>query len=265
MEIIKEYVINKKKELAKIAKDLKLSIAIIQVGHVPASDRYVKNKIKDCEEIGITCKLIVLPETISEAKLLKIIKKLNRDKKVTGFIVQLPLPKTISEEKVKLAIAPEKDIDGFHPLNNKVAAATPAGIMMYLEDQKFDFSGKNAVILGRSNIVGKPMHKLLLDKNMNVTILHSYTTEEDKRFYLEHADLIIVATGCRNTITPDYKLKQTAVLMDVGINVDSNNKLHGDVEQELPIAFKSPVPSGCGLLTRLALLLNSIKLYKNKK
>lgn len=262
MVSIKEYVANKKETLHHIAKDMNLSVAIVQVGHVPASDKYVKNKLKDLAQVEIPCKLVALPETVSEKKLLKVIQKLNKDKKISGFIVQLPLPKHISEEKVKLAVDPKKDIDGFHPLNTKVAAATPAGILMYLEDQGFDFDGKNAVIIGRSNIVGKPMHQLLLKKNMNVIMLHTHTSEADKKFYLKHADLIIVASGHKNTLTKDYQLKQSAVVMDVGINVKEDGKLCGDCEKDLPVAFQSPVPGGVGLLTRLALIKNLIDLYK---
>lgn len=260
MQEIKKYVEEKKERLHETAKSMGLSVAIVQVGHAQASDRYVKNKIKDLAQVGIPCELVSLPESVSEKKLLKTIGKLNKSRKVSGFIVQLPLPNGISEEKVKLAIDPKKDIDGFHPLNTKIAAATPAGILMYLEDQKFDFEGKNAVVIGRSNIVGKPMHNLLLKKNMNVIMLHTRTSDTDKRFYLKHADLIVVASGHRNTLTKDYALKKSAVVIDVGINVNEDGKLCGDCEKELPVAFQSPVPGGVGLLTRLALIKNLIEL-----
>ena len=124
----------------------------------------------------------------------------------------------------------------------------------------YNFSGKNAVIIGRSHIVGRPMHKLLLDANMNVTILHTRTSEEDKRFYLEHADLIVVAAGKVGVVNNSYKLKESAVIMDVGINFNEEGKLIGDCEKDLPVAFQSPVPGGCGLLTRLAVIVNLIKL-----
>lgn len=264
MENIKEYTARKKTELKKYLEDnnLHLKTVVIRVGENPASVAYVKGKVKDCEEVGIECEVRHFPEEITEHDLLMEVARCNTDPEIDGFIVQLPLPKHISEAKITEAINYKKDIDGFSVLNNKCDAATPKGIVMYLTDQGFDFDGKNAVILGRSNIVGKPMHRLLLNKNMNVTILHTHTSEEDKRFYLAHADLIIVATGHRNTITPDYELKSTAVLMDVGINRNSENKLCGDAEQDLPIAFKSPVPSGCGILTRLALLQNIIDIAK---
>ena len=159
---------------------------------------------------------------------------------------------------------PFKTINSFtltSPLS-KTVAATPLGVYNYLKDQNFEFAGKNAVIIGRSNIVGKPMHKLLLSANMNVVMLHTKTTEEDKRFYLEHADLIIVAAGKAGVLNKSYKLKESAVVMDVGINFNSEGKLIGDCEPNLPVAFQSPVPSGCGLLTRLAVIENLIELSK---
>lgn len=264
MENIKEYVARKKQELKEeIEKNnYHIKSVVVQVGNLEASNRYVAGKVKDCTEIGIECAVLKLAESTTEKELLTLVHTLNCDPTVNGFIVQLPLPKHIDGAKITEAIDYRKDIDGFSALNKKCDAATPKGIMMYLTDQGFNFDGKSAVILGRSNIVGKPMHRLLLDKNMNVTILHTHTSEEDKRFYLAHADLIIVATGHRNAITPDCQLKPTAVLMDVGINRTSENKLCGDAEQDLQIAFKSPVPGGCGLLTRLALLQNIIDITK---
>ena len=261
MKIIKEYVAEKKERLKAELADKKLVMVIVQVGHVPASDRYVRNKIKDAEEVGIECDLINLSETITETDLLVQLEVLNSRKDVDGYLVQLPLPKHISEEKVKLAIAPDKDIDGFHPLS-KTTPATPLGIYNYLKDMNYDFKGKNAVILGRSNIVGKPMHKLLLDANMNVIMLHTKTTEEDKKFYLAHADLIVVATGHMHTLTSDYKLKPDAVVIDVGINVKEDGKLAGDCDKDLPVGFQSPVPGGVGLLTRIAVIDNLIELAK---
>lgn len=259
MQNIKEYVANKKLALKEKLKDTKLKAVIIQVGNIEASNRYVRNKIKDLEEVGITAELLKFPEDISEEALLAQLHQLNIDDSVTGYLVQLPLPKHISEEKINLVIEPTKDTDGFHPLS-KTVAATPLGVYNYLKDQNFEFSGKNAVIIGRSNIVGKPMHKLLLDANMNVIMLHTKTSEEDKRFYLEYADLIIVAAGKHGVVNKSYNLKNSAVVMDVGINFNEEGKLIGDCEKDLSVAFQSPVPSGCGLLTRLAVIENLIKL-----
>lgn len=259
MQNIKEYVANRKLVLKEELKETNLRAVIVQVGNVEASNRYVRNKIKDLEEVGIKTELLHFDEHISEEALLLAIKGLNNDEFVTGYLVQLPLPKHISEEKVNLAIDPTKDLDGFHPLS-KTVAATPLGVYNYLKAMNYNFSGKNAVIIGRSHIVGRPMHKLLLDANMNVTILHTRTSEEDKKFYLEHADLIVVAAGKAGVVNKSYKLKESAVIMDVGINFNEEGKLIGDCEKDLPVAFQSPVPGGCGLLTRLAVIENLIKL-----
>ena len=259
MQNIKEYVANRKLVLKEELKETNLRAVIVQVGNVEASNRYVRNKIKDLEEVGIKTELLHFDEHISEEALLLAIKGLNNDEFVTGYLVQLPLPKHISEEKVNLTIDPTKDIDGFHPLS-KTVAATPLGVYNYLKAMNYNFSGKNAVIIGRSHIVGRPMHKLLLDANMNVTILPTKTTEEDKRFYLANADLIIVAAGKHGVLNRSYKLKETAVVLDVGINFSAEGKLIGDCERDLPVAFQSPVPGGCGLLTRLAVIENLIKL-----
>ena len=262
MQIIKEYVAEKKEKIKKeLTAKPALKMVIVQVGHVPASDRYVRNKAKDANEVNIDCEINNLPEDISENDLLSLLIGLNLDDSVAGYLVQLPLPKHISEEKVKLAIAPEKDIDGFHPLS-KTVPATPLGIYNYLKDMNFEFQGKNAVVIGRSNIVGKPMAHLLLKESMSVTVLHSKTPEVEKRMFLRHADLIIVATGHMHTLTADYELKPTAVVMDVGINNNEDGKLCGDCNKNLPVAFQSPVPGGVGLLTRIAVIDNLIELSK---
>ena len=262
MQNIKEYAEAKKLALKEQLKDNNLKAVIVQVGNVEASNRYVRNKIKDLEEVGITTELLKFTEDISEEALLCNLLKLNLDKSITGYLVQLPLPKHISEEKVTSMINPRKDIDGF-TTDSKTVPATPLGVYTYLKDMNFEFSGKNAVIIGRSHIVGRPMHKLLLDANMNVTVLHTKTSEEDKRFYLEHADLIVVAAGKAGVLNRSYKLKESAVVLDIGINFNSEGKLIGDCEPNLPVAFQSPVPSGCGLLTRLAVIENLILLSKD--
>ena len=259
MQNIKEYVEAKKLALKDQLRFSTLKAVIVQVGDVEASNRYVRNKIKDLEEVGIETALIKFPEDVSEDALLDRLHKLNIDHSVTGYLVQLPLPKHISEERVNSVIYPWKDIDGFNALS-KTVPATPLGVFTYLKDMNYEFTGKNAVIIGRSNIVGRPMHKLLLDASMNVTVLHTKTSEEDKRFYLEHADLIVVAAGKAGVLNKSYKLKETAIVMDVGINFNEEGKLIGDCEKDLPVAFQSPVPGGCGLLTRLAVIENLVKL-----
>lgn len=264
MQNIKEYYTDKlnyyKDYIA--TNNLKMSLAIFQVGNSEASNRYVRNKIKTCEKAGITCNLYKYDESVSEEEFLTDLALANASKCLTGIIVQLPLPNHISEEKVKLAISPEKDVDGFHPLS-KTVPATPLGMINYLEDQGYNFDGKNCVILGRSLIVGQPAHKLLLDRNMNVTMLHTHTSAEDKKFYIEHADLIISAVGRRNILDDSYNIKSCAVILDVGINCDENGKLCGDCNYKSlvnKVAFVSPVPGGVGLLTRLAVIENLIKL-----
>lgn len=263
MKIIKEYVAARKQALHEEINTLmtKPSLVIVQVGNIEASNRYVRNKIADCTEVGITCELLHFDESITEPELLIEIDKLNTNPAVTGFIVQFPLPKHISEKVVMEAISPDKDLDGFHPMS-KTVPATPLGVYTYLKDMNFEFVGKNAVVIGRSDIVGRPMAKLLLNESMNVTVLHSKTSAIDKETFLSNADLIVVATGHRGTVTKANNLKPTAVVIDVGININEEGKLCGDCEQNLPVAFQSPVPGGCGLLTRLALLENALLLIK---
>jgi len=267
MQNIKEYAANKKEQLKEQVSKMKpMKAVVVQLGHNPASDKYVKNKISDLEYVGIKTQLMNYPEDTSEEALLFVLQALNQDKSITGYIVQMPLPKHISEERIKLAVDPTKDIDGFHPLAETVAA-TPLGIFNYLKDNNFEFEGKNAVVIGRSNIVGRPMAKLLLDASMNVSVIHSKTIEQDKKNLLRHADLIVVATGYPHTLIKSYIYKPEAVIMDVGINFDEAGKMIGDVdyaEVSNKVAFVSPVPGGCGLLTRLSVIDNVIKLAENK-
>ena len=266
METIKDYCAKRKQAIKDevAVNNGSLKLVVVQVGNVEASNRYVRNKIKDAQECGIEAVLYHYDDTISEEDLVKELEKLNADVTVTGYLVQLPLPKHINEDRIKLTVAPEKDVDGFHPLA-KTVPATPLGVYLYLKDQSFIFTGKNAVVIGRSDIVGKPMAKLLLNESMNVTVLHSKTSEADKKFYVEHADLIVVATGHRHTLDDHYKYKPSCVIMDVGINFNDEGKLCGDAEGDLPVLFKSPVPGGCGLLTRLSVIENLLLLDKERR
>lgn len=267
MQNIKEYVAERKQQIKNEIDSRKLNdsatphLVIIQVGNVEASNRYVKNKIADCADCGITCELFNYDEDISESFMLDLIDCFNEDPAITGFIVQFPLPKHISEAKVMKAIAAEKDLDGFNKYS-KTTPATPLGIYKYLKDMNYDFTGKNAVVIGRSEIVGKPMAELLINESMNVSVLHSKTPEHAKKFYLANADLIVVATGHIGTLTKDYYLKKSAIVFDVGINFDQDGKMIGDCERDLCVNFQSPVPGGCGLLTRLALLENALELIR---
>ena len=259
---IKEYIKARKEEIkAEVATmQKKPNLVIVQLNEDEASKAYVKGKLKDAAELGINAKLLKFPVDMTEKALLKVIAKLNKDRHVDGFIVQMPLPKQINEETVKLAISPAKDVDGFHPLS-ALNPCTPQGIMNYLKHENIEFLGKNAVVIGRSNIVGKPMAKLLLKESCNVTVLHSKTSKEDMANYLANADIVVVAVGRKHLITNAFKFKESAVVVDVGINRDEDG-LHGDVEPGLPVRLQTPVPGGVGLLTRLALMENLLKIRK---
>ena len=260
----KEYVINRKEEIKEIIKKLDKvpSFVIVQLNEDAASNAYVKGKLKDAAELGVNATLLKLPiETTQESLLIKI-DELNKDDGVDGFIVQMPLPKQIDEEIVKLAINPKKDVDGFHPLSS-LAPCTPKGIMTYLKSENTLFSGKNAVVIGRSNIVGKPMAKLLLKESSNVTVLHSKTSADDMKFYIEHADIIVVAIGKAGFLDNRFNYKKDAIIVDVGISRDENG-LHGDALPDLPVKLQTPVPGGVGLLTRLALYENLLEIVSKK-
>ena len=253
---IKEYIASRKLEIKNYVEGLKIKphLVIVQINEDQASNAYVKGKLKDCAELGINGELIKLPIDTTEETLLSLIDDLNNDDEVDAFIVQMPLPKQINEEKIKLAVAPKKDVDGFHPLS-ELNPCTPQGIMNYLKHEGVEFLGKNAVVIGRSNIVGKPMAKLLLKESCNVTVLHSKTSFEDMYRYLENADIVVVAVGRQHLIDDKFKFKESAILVDVGINRDENG-LHGDILPDRKVKLQTPVPGGVGLLTRLALMEN---------
>ena len=273
MKVIKEYVAEQEQVIKNLVQTMpNLKLSIIQVGDNPASNAYIKGKLKDCAKVGIQAELIKLDESIDEHYLLNLIDCLNADKSVTGFIVQLPLPKHISEQAVIEAIAPEKDVDGFSKCA-WVNPGTPQGIIDYLEYNNYDFTDKNAVVIGRSNIVGRPMARLLLDRSCNVSVIHSKTSDSHKQYLLWNADLVVVATGHRNTIEDedlhwydcDYDdYNTTCFIIDVGMNKNDEGKLCGDCEN-VTVCEKTPVPGGVGLLTRLALIKNLIKLYNKQK
>ena len=262
---IKEFVAAQKGILAQEVASLKKppTLLIIQANENPASDAYIRGKIKDAGEIGANAILRRFPVDISEAELIAEIEKANCDDGIDGIIVQLPLPPHISEAHIKFAVNPKKDVDGFHPLTS-FDPCTPKGIIDYLSAEGFPFQGANAVVLGRSEIVGKPMAKMLLKKNCNVTVLHSKTTQEDKAFYLAHADLIVVAIGRLGYLNESFAYKPSGVIVDVGINRGEDGKLHGDAVPGLPVALQTPVPGGVGLLTRLALISNLLLAVKGK-
>lgn len=261
---IKEYVKEQKTKLKNKIGGLKVPpcFAIIQVNDDEASNAYIRGKMKDAEELGIKCELIKLNPQTTQVELLKQIDKINNDPKYHGLIVQMPLPKGIDEEVIKFSIKPEKDIDGFHPLSS-LEPCTPKGIINYLIETGVQIQGKNALIIGRSNIVGKPMAKLLLKQNANVTIVHSKTSAEDMKFYIEHADIVVVAVGRKFFLDERFNYRKDAIIIDVGINrVDSH--LYGDAKPGLNVQLQTPVPGGVGLLTRLALINNLMEAYENE-
>lgn len=256
------------KERAILYKEqgIEICMAVIQVGSDPASSVYVNNKKKACEYIGIQSLSYHLEETTTEEELLALIDKLNKDAAVRGILVQLPLPKTISEDKVLMAISPEKDVDGFHPMNvgnlcigrKGFLSCTPAGVIELLKRYNIEIAGKECVVVGRSNIVGKPMSLLLLRENGTVTITHSKT--KDLKEVCKRADILIAALGKPKFITEEY-VKEGAVVIDVGIHRNENNKLCGDVDFET-VAPKcsaiTPVPGGVGPMTIAMLMKNCV-------
>ena len=260
--IVKEYVKQRKEEINELIAmmDKKPSIAIVQVNEDAGSNAYVKGKLKDAAELGVSADSIKLPLDISQEELLKVIDELNNDTIHDGFIVQMPLPRQIDEDTIKLAVSPKKDVDGFHPLSS-LSPCTPKGIMNYLHSEGIQILGKNAVVIGRSNIVGKPMAKLLLKESANVTVLHSKTTFEDMSRYIANADIIVVAIGKKHFLDNRFQYKETAAVIDVGISRDEDG-LHGDALPNLPVKLQTPVPGGVGLLTRLALYENLLEIAK---
>ena len=242
-------------------------LAVILVGDNPASRIYVKNKEKDCREVGIRSEKIVLPGTAAQAELLAHIDELNRRADVDGILVQLPLPAGIDERAVIAAIDPRKDVDAFHPVNvgrimigePELMPCTPAGVMALLDDAGIEIAGKNCVVIGRSNIVGKPMAMLLLHRNGTVTICHSRTRELSE--ITRRADILVAAVGRAHFVTADM-VKDGAVVVDVGMNRLPDGKLAGDVDfaaVSQKAAWITPVPGGVGPMTRAMLLENTLR------
>ena len=250
-------------------------LAVILVGDDPASQTYVRNKAKACETVGITNMTVRMPAETTEEELLSTIASLNRDDSVDGILVQLPVPKHISEVKVIEPIAHEKDVVGFHPLNTAalwqkrpnsscVIPCTPEGIIKLLESAGCEIAGKNAVVIGRSQIVGLPVAKLLLDRNATVTICHSRTAGLAE--ITRRADILVVAIGRAKFVTGDM-VKEGAAVIDVGMDRDENGALCGDVDfasVEPKASAITPVPGGVGPMTICCLMENTIKCFLNK-
>lgn len=247
-------------------------LAVILVGEDPASQIYVRNKARQATAIGLNSSVVRLPETVSEQELLDLIEQYNQSEQWHGILVQLPLPEHISEEKVLLAIDPEKDVDGFHPMNMGrlwsgnplMIPSTPAGIMEMFREYNVELSGKRAVVIGRSNIVGKPMAQLLMMADATVTIAHSKT--ENLRELTKEADVLVVAIG-RDRMIKAEDVKEGVVVIDVGMNRDEDGKLHGDVdfdEVKDVASLITPVPGGVGPMTITMLMEQTVRAASRK-
>ena len=266
---VKDRVAAEVKELNN--KGISVCLAVILVGSDPASQVYVANKKKACEQLGIISKEYLLPETTTQDELLKLIKQLNADPTINGILCQLPLPKGLDEKVVIETIDPNKDVDAFHPVNvgrimigdYDFLPCTPAGVMEMLKYYNIDISGKECVIIGRSNIVGKPMSMLLLHQNGTVTIAHSRTTNLAE--VTKKADILVAAVGRANFVTADM-VKEGAVVIDVGIN-RIDGKLYGDVDFDNVskiASYITPVPGGVGPMTIATLMQNTLTAAKRQ-
>lgn len=253
-------------------KGIEIGLAVVIVGDNPASRVYVNNKKKACAEVGFNSYEYALPEETTEAELLELVEKLNNDDKVNGILVQLPLPKQINENAIINAIRPEKDVDAFHPENVghimigdfSFLPCTPAGVMELIAETGVDVCGKNCVVIGRSNIVGKPMAMLLLHKNGTVTICHSRTKNLEE--ICSNADILVAAVGKAGFVTPDM-VKEGAVVIDVGMNRNAEGKLCGDVDYTAcfdKAGYITPVPGGVGPMTIAMLMKNTLTAAKIK-
>ena len=264
-----------KTEVATLQKQHNLSpcIAVVLVGEDPASQVYVRNKVRRCEQLGIKSIEHRLSPDTSEADLLALIDELNNDSAIHGILVQLPVPDQINDKAVLAAISPKKDVDGFHIENvgamavgeNQMVPCTPLGSLMMLQDRLGDLSGKHAVVIGRSNIVGKPMATLLLQQSCTVTIVHSRTV--DIQSICRQADILVAAVGIPNFVKADW-VKEDAVIIDVGINrieVDGKSRLVGDVDfddVQSKVSAITPVPGGVGPMTIACLMYNTVAAAK---
>ncbi len=257
-----------KEKISRFEKKPKL--AVILVGHDGPSEIYVRNKQKAAAEIGVETQLFSFEETVSQKELEDLIDRLNEDRKVNGILLQLPLPWHIESEKLLNKINPLKDVDGFHPYNvgllqngcvGGTIAATPKGVLRLLKETGKNLQGLNALVIGRSNIVGKPMAMILLRQDCTVTIAHSHT--KNLKSLCQNADIVVSATGCGKLVKADW-LKTEAMVFDVGISRDENGKLCGDVdfeEAKKVASFITPVPGGVGPMTIAMLLENTLEAY----
>ncbi len=278
-------IIDGKKEAESLTKEIKKEISslkkkynkapslyVILIGDFAPSKIYVKNKEKNSREVGINSKVIKYKKNITEKKVLNKIKELNKNKNVSGILVQLPLPKQISKEKIINAIHPKKDVDGFHPINvgnlssgyKSIIPCTPLGCLLLIKKVEKKLSGKHAVIIGRSNLNGKPMAQLLLKENCTVTIVHSKT--KNLKSVCQKADILVAAVGIANLVKSDW-VKKNSIIIDVGIN-KVGDKLVGDVDFEAvkkKVKAITPVPGGVGPMTIACLLKNTLECFKDQQ
>lgn len=273
-ELAKKIRANLKIECEELKKEgIKSKLAVIMVGDDPASKVYVKNKSRACEDVGIEYEEYLLESDTTQNKLIELIKKLNEDKNINGILLQSPIPSNLDINEAFKTIIPEKDVDGFNPVNvgklvlnqDTFVSCTPYGIMKIFEEYNIDLNGKNVVILGRSNIVGKPLIHCCLNKNATVTTCHS-KTQNIKEITLK-ADILISAIGKAHFITKDM-VKENAIIIDVGINRLENGKITGDVDFEevkAKASYITPVPGGVGPMTIAMLMNNVIKATKRQK
>ena len=263
-----------KKNIEKLkAKNIFPKLAVIMVGEDPASKIYVKNKSKACEELGVKYEEFLLKEDISQEQLLNLIEELNKRRDIHGILLQSPIPKHLDINEAFKTILPEKDVDGFNPINvgklvlgqETLISCTPFGVIKLLEEYNIPIEGKNAVVIGRSNIVGKPMLHCLLNKNATVTICHSKT--QNLKEITKTADILVVAIGKPKFVTKDM-VKPESIIIDVGINRNEEGKVCGDVdfeEVEKVASYITPVPGGIGPMTIAMLMENIVKTAKNGK
>lgn len=265
--------LKKKIDVIKEAGKRLPNLVVILVGDNQASQTYVRNKERACEYVGMLSEVMRLESTICEEELIKVIQELNQDEDVDGILVQLPLPSHIHEDKILDLIDSNKDVDGFHPSNvaklllgqDGLVPCTPKGMMVLLDEIGCDLRGKEVVVVGRSNIVGKPVALLCLRKNATVTIAHSQTT--DLKAVCQRADILIAAIGKAKFFNRDY-VKEGAIILDVGINRNENNKLCGDVDYDDVkdiVSYITPVPGGVGPMTIAMLLENTLQAYQQRE
>lgn len=273
-ELAKKVRLELKDEVEKLKKDDNIhpKLAVIMVGSDPASQIYVRNKSKACDEIGIEFEEFLLDENTTQKELLDLIDRLNENEKVNGILLQSPIPKNLDINEAFRRISPEKDVDGFNPVNvgkltlgqKGFISCTPFGVIKMLEEYNIDIEGKNAVVLGRSNIVGKPMSQCLLNKNATVTICHSKTKNIND--ITKNADIIVAAIGKKEFLKGDM-VKEGVVVIDVGINRGEDGKLKGDVdfdEVSKKASYITPVPGGVGPMTIAMLMTNVVKAAKDQ-